>query len=106
MAGQLINRGNNKWRLWVSEGRNANAGARRYKSITFRAGINQAQVELGKLTFRRYAQTDVQTVRKLLFTLNSNPKMLYLESQRLKVRHFLFMRRRWVCVVLRRSAAK
>ncbi len=49
MAGQLIAKGKDKWLLRVYQGKDTVTGKRRYRSVTFIGGKNQARVELDRL---------------------------------------------------------
>lgn len=49
MAGQMIQRGRDRWLLRFYKGRDPLTGERVYKSITFRGGKNQARAELDRM---------------------------------------------------------
>ncbi len=56
MAGQMIQRGASRWLLRIYKGRDAQTGARIYKSITYKGGKNEARAELDRL-LRRQAES-------------------------------------------------
>lgn len=57
MAGQLIQKSDNRWLLRIYEGRNPITDKRAYKSIIFRGDKEQAQAELDRLVALRKQET-------------------------------------------------
>lgn len=69
MPGQIINRGKNKWLLRVYKGKDAQTGARLYKSVTFKGDRAEARAELDRI-LRRQAEGHV--IRSSNMTLDEH----------------------------------